>query len=91
MFDDPEAPVAARFRLSAEASPGLLPRLIAPFARRDLAPDAVRAVRRGAVMQVEFALDAMPAGEVHLVEGNLRQVVGVSAVEVEIGRLRQVA
>jgi hypothetical protein len=91
MFDDPEAPVAARFRLSAEASPGLLPRLLAPFARRDLCPDAVRAARRGGLMQVEFALAAMPAGEVHPVEGNLRQVVGVSAVEVEIGRLRQVA
>jgi hypothetical protein len=91
MLDHPEAPVAARFRLAAEASPGLLPRLLAPFAKRDLSPDALRATRRGVAFHVEIAIDAMPAGEVHLVEGNLRQVVGVTSLEVEIGRLRRVA
>ena len=72
--------VAVRFMLDAEASPGLLPRLLQPFARRDLAPDRMWSHRNGAVMHVEIALEAMPAEMVHLVEGNLRQVVGVQQV-----------
>jgi len=70
--------IAACFAVSAEPSPGLLPRLLQPFARRDLVPDHVIARREGAAMRVEIALDAMPAGMVHLVAGNLSQVVGVT-------------
>ena len=72
--------VAVRFMLDAEASPGLLPRLLQHFARRDLAPDRMWSHRSGPVMHVEIALEAMPAEAVHLVEGNLRQVVGVQQV-----------
>ncbi|HTW68925.1 MAG TPA: hypothetical protein VME47_03480 [Acetobacteraceae bacterium] len=72
--------VAVRFMLDADASPGLLPRLLQPFARRDLAPDRMWAHRSGDVMHVEVALEAMPAEMVHLVEGNLWQVVGVRQV-----------
>ena len=72
--------VAVRFMLDAEASPGLLPRLLQPFARRDLAPDRMWSHRNGTVMHVEIALEAMPAEMVHLVEGNLWQVVGVQQV-----------
>jgi acetolactate synthase regulatory subunit len=69
-----------RFSLSAEPSPGLLPRLLQPFAKRDLTPDSIEAWRMGEEMRVEIAMDAMPAEMVHLVEGNLRQVVGVHSV-----------
>jgi hypothetical protein len=72
--------VAVRFMLDAEASPGLLPRLLQPFARRDLAPDRMWSHRNGAVMHVEIALEAMPEEMVHLVEGNLWQVIGVQLV-----------
>jgi acetolactate synthase small subunit len=71
---------AVRFNLVAEAAPGLLPRLLAPFARRDLTPDSIEARREGEEMQVQIAMAAMPAEMVHLVEGNLRQVVGVRSV-----------
>ena len=71
--------VHVRFMLDAGASPGLLPRLLAPFARRDLTPDRMWSHRAGDVMHVEIALD-MPGDEVHLIEGNLRQVVGVRQV-----------
>ena len=71
------AVVAVRFFLDADTDPGLLPRLLAPFARRDLTPDRMWSHRNGATMHVEIALDAMPAEALHLVEGNLRQVVGV--------------
>ncbi|WP_198370250.1 hypothetical protein [Roseomonas rosulenta] len=74
---DPDLPVAARFHLLAEASPGLIPRLLQPLAKRDLVPDLLLVRREGEAMRVEIALDAIPAGMVHLVAGNLGQVVGV--------------
>jgi len=79
-MSDPDRLVAARFAVLAEASPGLLSRLLQPLAKRDLVPDLVLARREGEMLRVEIALDAMPAGMVHLVAGNLGQVVGVTEV-----------
>ena len=73
----PDLLVAARFHVLAEASPGLLSRLLQPLAKRDLVPDHLQARREGDALRVEIALDAMPAGMVHLVAGNLGQVFGV--------------
>ncbi|MBV9829589.1 MAG: hypothetical protein JO001_28545 [Alphaproteobacteria bacterium] len=66
----------------ADPEPGLLPRVLGPFARRDLLPDRVRAHREGESLRVEIAVDAMPSEMLHLVEGNLRQVVGVRRLAV---------
>ena len=77
MTDCSDSLVPARFHVLAEASPGLLARLLQPLAKRDLVPDRVQARREGDAMRVEIALDAMPAGMVHLVAGNLAQVIGV--------------
>jgi hypothetical protein len=74
---DPDLPVPARFHLLAEASPGLVPRLLQPLAKRDLVPDLLLVRREGEALRVEIAMEAMPAGMVHLVAGNLAQVVGV--------------
>ncbi len=68
------------FSLLADPSPGLLPRLLQPFAKRDLSPDQFEAHRREGEVRVEIRLEAMPAEMVHLVEGNLRAVVGVRAL-----------
>ena len=72
--------VHVRFLLDADASPGLLPRMLQPFAKRDLTPDRMWSHRDGDTMHVEIAVEAMPDDEVHLVEGNLRQIVGVRQV-----------
>ncbi len=83
---------AVRFTVTAEPSPGLLPRLIEPFARRDLVPDMFEARRQGETTRVEIRLAAMPAEMVHLVEGNLGSVVGVLAVQREqevVGRVQR--
>ena len=69
--------VAVRFMLDADAEPGLLCRLLQPFAKRDLIPDRMWSHRSGDTVHVELAMEAMPSEAVHLVEGNLRQVVGV--------------
>ncbi len=84
--------VAVRFMLDADASPGLLPRLLAPFARRDLLPDRMWSHRNGDTVHVEIAMAAMPADVMHLVEGNLRQVIGVCSVtQVRPELMRQAA
>ncbi len=84
--------VFVRFLLDADVSPGLLPRLLQPYAKRDLVPDRMWSHRSGGTIHVEIAMEAMPAEVVHLVEGNLRQVVGVRAVSrVARSCLRQVA
>lgn len=83
---------SVRFLLDADSSPGLLPRLLQPYAKRDLVPDRMWAHRSGDVMHIEIAMEAMPADVVHLVEGNLRQIVGVRSVtRVTRSCLRQVA
>jgi hypothetical protein len=71
---------AVRFSVQADSSPGMLPRLLQPFAKRDLVPDSFTAERRGEAVRVEIAMDCMPAEMVHVVEGNLRQMVGVVCV-----------
>lgn len=84
MSADPSAAsrptVAVRFMLDADAAPGLLPRLLQPFAKRDLVPDRMWSHRAGETMHVEIAMAAMPGDAVHLIEGNLRQVVGVRSI-----------
>ena len=93
MLSDSERPfVAVRFMLDASPSPGLLSRLLQPFAKRDLVPDRMWSHRSHDVMHIEIAMDAMPSEVVHLVEGNLRQVIGVRQVnQLRPSQLRRVA
>ena len=88
----PRPSVAVRFMLDADVEPGLLPRLLQPFAKRDLVPDRMWSHRAGGLMHVEIAMEAMPGDEVHLIEGNLRQVVGVRSIaQVRPEAVRKVA
>ena len=75
--------VSILFTLEAEAAPGLLPRLLQPFAKRDLVPDHVRVRRAGDTLHVELGMDAMPTEMAHLVAGNLSQVIGVLSLREE--------
>jgi hypothetical protein len=86
MCDELPILVAARFIVVGPAEAGFLPRLLAPFARRDLTPETVRAHRQGAAIRAEIHL-TMPRDELHLVAGNLGQIVGVSRVESMEGRV----
>ena len=87
-----EPSVAVRFMLDADAAPGLLARLLQPFAKRDLIPDRMWSHRSGDTLHVEIALTQMPREVVHLVAGNLRQVVGVrSLTQLRPAAIRQAA
>lgn len=79
-YDDNTSMVAVRFVIDADADPGLLPRLLQPFAKRDLTPDRMWSHRLNGTMHVEIAVTAMPVQAVHLIEGNLGAVVGVRTV-----------
>ena len=68
---------AVRFLLSADAEPGLLPRLLQPFAKRDLIPERIDARRDGDMLRVEILLHDPAPGYADLVAGNLSQIVGV--------------
>lgn len=65
------------FKVLAESSPGLLPRLLQPLARRNLVPHYFTAERAGAGIFVQIGLAELPPAMLPLIEGNLRQVVGV--------------
>lgn len=74
------APVTVRFHLDADPSPGLLPRLMQPFARRHLVPDTVQVRRDGPIMHVEIALTGISVRDARLIRGNLTQIVGVRRI-----------
>jgi len=84
----PDVLCPARFVVLAEASPGLLPRLLQPLAKRDLVPDSLHAQRNGETLQVEIAFSAIPAGMAHLIAGNIAQVVGVLSLSQGAGTQR---
>lgn len=80
------------FTVEAFAEPGLLPRLLQPFAKRDLTPDHLLARREGEMLRVELGMEAMPLDVIHLIAGNLGQVVGVlSVTETQGEALREAA
>ncbi len=66
--------------LDADPSPGLLPRLLQPFAKRDIVPDGLWSCRSGETMRVEISIDDVPPEVVNLIVGNLHQIVGVRRV-----------
>ena len=80
-----------RFDVLADSEPGLLSRTFAPFARRDLVHSQFCARRDGALLLIEIGMEAMPPEMLHVVEGNLRQIVGVQRVTVTLCSARQAA
>jgi acetolactate synthase small subunit len=71
------------FALSAQSEPGLMSRVLEPFAKRGLVPHRMHAVCGGAGGE-ELVIDIQIAGLepalVELIAANLRQIVGVESV-----------
>jgi hypothetical protein len=83
--------VSVRYMVDAYASPGLLSRLLQPFAKRDVTPDRMWSHRNAETMHVELAVHELPAEYAHMIEGNLRQVVGVQNVVPILGERNSLA
>ncbi len=73
--------LSVSFSFEGDAHPGLAARVLEPFAKRDLIPDSLVAERLGEKMRFTLVCRAIPAEMVHLVAGNLGQVVGVRKVD----------
>lgn len=72
--------VSVRYMVEAEASPGLLSRLLQPFAKRDVTPDRMWSARAGNSVHAEIAVEVLERDFLSRIEGNLCQVVGVLSV-----------
>jgi hypothetical protein len=74
------ADAAVRFMVDADADPAMLPRLLQPFAKRGLLPERTWSYCSGPILHVEIAMETIPGEFLPLIEGNLRQIVGVRSV-----------
>ena len=82
-------PVAGRcsaflqYRMTADADPGLLPRVLQVLAKRSLVPEIFRAERRTGDdgLSVELHIPAIEPGKAQHVAACLRETVGVRAVD----------
>lgn len=75
--------VSARFLVQGPSDPGLLPRLLEPFAKLGAVPSRVHASCEsgdGSQMTVDLRLGGVVPRTAELIEHSLRRVVGVSQI-----------
>ena len=70
------------FALSAVPEPGVMSRVLEPFAKRGLVPDRLHAVcgAGGDDLVIDIQIAGLEPPLVELIAGNLRQIVGVASV-----------
>jgi len=78
--DAPRVHPNATLAVFADASPGLLPRLMEPMAKRDVIPDAVEARREGDVMRLEITLLDVDDDTLQRILGEMGRIVGLRSL-----------
>lgn len=79
-------PSGFRFLLTADADPGLLPRVLQVFAKRSLVPGTMHSERNSAdLLSVDLNVPAMPAARAMHIAACLRETVGVRTVHGPVG------
>lgn len=73
----------AAFVVEAPSDPGLLIRILAPFARRDTEIDRLACRTEDSILRVEAFVRDMPKEAIRQVAGSIRQIVGVVRLDVE--------
>ena len=71
------------FALSAVPEPGVMSRVLEPFAKRGLVPHRLHAMCGGAdgdELVIDIQIAGLEPALVELIAGNLRQIVGVESV-----------
>ena len=72
---------AACFSILALSEPGMLPRLIAPFAQRSLVPDRWHSnVTDDGELQVDIQVDGLAQTDADLIAAKLRSLIDVRTV-----------
>lgn len=82
---------AACFTVNAAASPGVLPRLVEPFAKRGLVPGELHSRRHGDTLAVEIRIDGMTAELAEYLAACLRQIYLVDRVLLSMRRAADAA
>jgi hypothetical protein len=77
---DSEAAAAARFFVTGDATPGLAPRVLELFAKRNIVPDDFRARAADGVQSIEIRAHGMDADLAAYIGRCLRQIVSVERV-----------
>lgn len=85
-------PARLRYRMTADADPGLLPRVLQIFAKRSVVPEDLRAERHTVglldgdeFLSLELQVPAMPEVQALHVAACLRETVGVRSVQGPFG------
>lgn len=79
-------PSGFRFLVTADADPGLLPRILQVFAKRSLVPGTLHADRLSAdLLSIDLNVPAMPAARAMHIAACLRETVGVRTVHGPVG------
>lgn len=73
-------PETACFAVSALADPGMLHRLLEPFAKRGLVPSAVYARQHGEDLSVDIQIDGLTQTDATMIGRGMRQIFGVDVV-----------
>jgi acetolactate synthase small subunit len=71
------------FALMAQALPGVMPRVMEPFAKRGLVPARLHATvcgRTSSELSIDLQIADIDADQADLIAAQLRQIVGVSTV-----------
>jgi acetolactate synthase small subunit len=77
----PSSDSSTRFRLSADASPSVMPRIIGLFAKLAMVPEAFHAERTGEDgLEVEIRVAGLSAQQADHLARALRQIIEVEAV-----------
>jgi hypothetical protein len=79
----PTATVTACYAVTALADPGLLPRLLEPFAKLGLTPQRLHLTRLGPAdsrFDLDLQVDGLTPDQAALAAARLRNVVGVETV-----------
>ena len=70
------------FTLTADAAPGVLGRVLNPFAKRDVMPASVAADRAGEAYRVTIACRDLDPVDARLIRADLLRLVGLLALEI---------
>ena len=85
---DPDVHV---FTLTADAGPGVLGRVLNPFAKRDVMPASVAADRAGDAYRVTIACHGLDPVDARLIRADLLRLVGLTGLEVAAPEMDRLA